>query len=147
MFKRLAALMIVLIFSGSIASTAEESQVKTNIIAEAIADVMRDVNGMSGSVIGYFFNRIGSDSVGTRAAPIPTESFLGKSPAYVTAYTVNYQAKQRRYPSVEVVSIWCLVGILFTFLLLNADENERGGKPFGDRLHDMLNNIGSCCLF
>ena len=67
MFKRLAALMIVLIFSGSIASTAEESQVKTNIIAEAIADVMRDAYGMSGAVIGHFFNRIGSDSVGTRA--------------------------------------------------------------------------------
>ena len=148
MFKRLAALMIVLIFSGSIASTAEESQVKTNIIAEAIADVMRDVNGMSGSVMGCFFNRIGSNSVGTRAAPIPTERFLGKSPAYVTAYTVNYQVKQRRYPSEELVSIWCLVGILFIVLLYASDYGNPGDRrSLGDKLNESLNNIGRCCLF
>lgn len=147
MFKRLAALMIVLIFSGLITLTAEESQVKTKIIVEAIADVMLDINGMSGSVIGYFFNHIGRDSVRTRAAPMPIERLLGKSPAYVTAYTVSYQAKQKRSVSIEVVSVWCLAGILFVFLLSLADEGERGGKPFGDRLQDMLNNIGHCCLF
>lgn len=94
MFKRLVALIVVLTFSVSVATTAEESEMKANIIAEAIADVMRDINGTSGSIVGYFLNRIGGNSGRIHTAPIPTGRLLGKPPAYVVTYAVNYQAQQ-----------------------------------------------------
>lgn len=126
MFKRLVILMIVLTLSVSVVTTAEESQMKANIVAEAIADAVRDVNRMSESVVGYFFNRIGGDSRGTRIAPILTGRLLGKPPAYVTAYTVNYQAQQTRTHPVETVLLGLILIGVGTFCLwqINNEVNE-----------------------
>ena len=48
----------------------------------------------------------------------------------------------------EVVTVWCLVGILFIVLLSVSDYGYPGDRStLGDKLHETLNNIGSCCLF
>lgn len=143
MFKGLVTLMIVLIFSASVAMPIEESQVKANIVAEAITDAVRDVNRTSGSMVEYFFNRIGGGSRRTRIAPIPTGRLLGKPPAYVAAYTVNYQAKQGSLSEAEAIGIVCLVGCGLGCFLLSQEENNRSSNP----VDDIFDSISGCSYF
>ena len=150
MFRKSIALMIVLTFSVWVATTTAESQMKVNIVAEAIADAVRDVNRTSGAVVGYFFNRIGGNSVGTRTAPIPTGRLLGKPPVYVTAYTVNYQAKQQSAPpDAVVVATICLVGCGIGCLMMSANNSSSRGSSSGlnDAIDDVIDAISGCSLF
>ena len=127
--------------------TAEESQLKTNIIAEAIADAARDVSRTSGSVVEYFIYRISGNSVRTRTAPIPTGRLLGKPPAYVAAYTVNYQAKQRSLSEAEAIGIVFLVGCGLGCLILSQEQNNRNSDPVGGVIDGILDTINGCGLF
>lgn len=141
MFKKLTALIIVLTFSASVTTIAEESEMKANIIAAAIGDAVRDVNRMSRAVVGYFLNRISDDSRGARTAPIPTGRFLGKPPAYVTAYTVNYRAQPQQTGTQatvgQVVGGLILIGAgVFCLWQINNEVDEA---------FDSCLDFGDCC--
>ena len=99
---------------------------KVNIIADAIGDAVRDVNGTSWSMVGYFLNYIGSNSTRQNITPIPTGRLIGKSPEYVEAYTTNYQSKQAGTMSdAEVNRILCMVGcVIGGCFMINEINNQ-----------------------
>jgi len=127
MFHKLVAFIIVLIFSTSVVTTAEESRMSTNVIAEAIADVARDINRTSRPIVGYLLNHIGGNSRKKNISPIPVVRLIGKSPEYVETYTVNYQAQQTQTAAAEETVLLALIGIgvgMFCLWQINREADS-----------------------
>ena len=101
--------MAVLIFSMSFVARAQRNSVQAEVRLAAEQDANKDVNkpfwfgaGCFLSGISFFFpTPFGyivspSGAIGTdfyRPAPPPTR-LIGKSPEYITAYTLTYQLKR-----------------------------------------------------
>ena len=110
-FRIFAFLMAVLIFSMPVINFAQQNPIETKAKIEAearaqgIVDAENDVVKMDWFMRGCFLSVLGVAIASAHKAPVPAERLIGKSPAYVAAYTSSYQAKKT-----EIQTKWALRG-------------------------------------
>ena len=110
-FRVLSFLMAVLIFSMPVITCALQNPIETQAEIEAearvraIADAENDTNKANWFMAGCFLSVLGVAIANVSGASVPSERLIGKSPAYVVAYTSSYQAKRN-----EVQVTWALRG-------------------------------------
>ncbi len=133
-FRVLAFLMTVLIFSIPFVSYAQQKPIETKAVIEAearakgIADAENDAVKMDWFMAGCFLSVLGVAIASAHKAPVPAERLIGKSPAYIVAYTSSYQAKQT-----EIQTKWALRGCAVIplaclgFVVALVIESKTGG--------------------
>ena len=134
-FRVFAFLMAVLIFSMPVINFAQQNPIETKAEieaearAQAIADAENDTNKSNWFMAGCFLSILGVAIASMSKAPVPAERLIGKSPAYVAAYTSSYQAKQT-----EIQTNWALGGcaviplaILGCIVALIIEVDRSGG--------------------
>ena len=131
MLHTFATLMIVLVLSMPFFAIAQQ-----NIIEEAKAGAIADANSSANRatwfMTGCFLNIFGVNIAKKNKAYLPIEKLIGKSPAYVAAYTSSYQAKQA-----EIQTSWAKVGMTCGTLAIIGcliyssilEDNGGGGSP------------------
>ena len=110
-------LMALLIFSKSTVALAQqnpidaEAEVEAEARAQAIADAENDAHKTTWFMAGCFLNVIGVVIANTGKVPVPAGRLVGKSPAYVAAYTSSYQARLTQIQS-QSAGWGCALGTL-----------------------------------
>ena len=103
--------MALLVFSMPVVTLAlqnpieAKAKVEAEARAQAIVDAENDTNKTNWFMAGCFLSVLGIAIASVSKAPVSAERLIGKSPAYVAAYTSSYQAKQN-----EIQTKWALRG-------------------------------------
>ena len=123
-FRVFAFLMAVLTFSRSLITLAQQKPIEAGAEAQAITDAERDVSKMYWFMTGCCLGGFGVVKASGHKASVPAERLIGKSPAYVAAYTSSYQAKQteiqtkwalRGYAVIPLACLGCVVALASEF--------------------------------
>ena len=130
-FRVFAFFMAVLIFSMPVINFAQQNpietkaQIEAEARAQAIADAENDAHKKTWFMAGCFLNLIGVVIANKSKAPVPAERLVGKSPAYVAAYTSSYQARLTQVRN-QYAQWGCALGTLGYLSAFNAIRNDPG---------------------
>ena len=112
MFHTLIFLMAMLIFSMPFAVLAQENLVQAKVVSAAEADAEGDIKKITWFSIGCFGSIYGLIYAFIEQPVVPAHRLLGKSPEYVTSYTLAYTEKakdiQARQATLGCITSGCI---------------------------------------